>query len=267
MERTWVVRLAVAALAAGTALAVGCGKKEDKRPTRPEAVRQAPTPGGQAPTQLLGTSTITGVVKYIGAPKRRESLNNQMGADKVCAAASAAGPVLDETFMIDGDTGAVKNVFVYVKNAPKGKYAAPTDAKVLDQKGCVYMPHALALQTNQTLNILNSDDTTHNVNSLSEINKGFNESMTSGSAKISKKFPKQEIFRIKCDVHGWMGAFVGVFEHPFFAVTAEDGSFTIEQLPAGTYTLGAYHEKLKEVETTVTVTEDGEQTVELSFGG
>ncbi len=275
MERTWVVRLAVAALAAGTALTVGCGKKEDKRPTRPEAVREAPTPGGQAPTQLLGTSTITGVVKYIGAPRRRESLNNLMGADKVCAAASAAGPVLDETFMIDGDTGAVKNVFVYVKNAPKGKYAAPTDEKVLDQKGCVYIPHALALQTNQTLNILNSDrklpngekGTTHNVHSLAQINEGFNESMTPALTKLSKKFPRQEIFKIKCDVHDWMGAFVGVFEHPFFAVTAEDGSFSIGQLPAGTYTLTAYHEKLKEVETTVTVTEGGEQTVELSFGG
>ncbi len=267
MKRTWVVKLAVAALAAGTALAVGCAKKEDKRPTRPEAVRQAPTPGGQAPTQLLGTATVTGVVKYIGAPKRRESLNNQMGGDAVCAAAAAAGSVLDETFVIDGATGAVKNVFVYVKDAPKGKYAVPADQKVLDQKGCVYMPHALALQTNQTLNILNSDDTTHNVNSQSEINKGFNESMTSGSAKISKKFPKQEIFRIKCDVHGWMGAYVGVFEHPFFAVTAEDGSFSIGQLPAGTYTLAAYHEKLKEAEATVTVGEGGEQTVEISFGG
>lgn len=269
MKRTWAVRLAVAALAAGTALAVGCAKKEDKRPTRPEAVREAPTPGGQAPTQLLGTSTITGVVKYIGAPKRRESLNNQMGGDEVCAAASAAGAVLDETFIIDSATGAVQNVFVYVKDAPKGKYAAPTDVKVLDQKGCVYMPHALALQTNQTLNILNSDDTTHNVNSMANVNKGFNESMTSGSAKISKKFSKQEIFKIKCDVHGWMGAFVGVFEHPFFAVTAADGSFSIGQLPAGTYTLTAYHEKLKEIETTVTVTVDegGEQTVELSFGG
>ena len=267
MKRTWIVKLAVAALAAGTALAVGCAKKEDKRPTRPEAVRETPTPNGKAPAQLIGTSTITGVVKYIGAPKRRESLNNQMGGDEVCAAAASNTVFLDETFIIDGETGAVKNVFVYVKDAPKGKYAAPTDEKVLDQKGCVYIPHVVALQTNQTLNILNSDATTHNVNAQPSTNAGFNPSMVKGSAPLNKKFKKQEIFKVVCNVHSWMSAYVGVFEHPFFAVTTEDGSFSIGQLPAGTYTLAAYHEKLKEAEATVTVAEGGEQTVEISFGG
>ena len=256
-----------AAAIVGAAMIVGCGEKSDERPARPEAARPAPTPGASSTTvQTTGSASISGSVTFIGAPKRRESLANLIAGDAVCAQMTAGAAVLDETYVIDAN-GGVKNVFVYIKDAPQGAYSAPAEPKTLDQKGCVYIPHAVGIQTGQTLEILNSDETTHNVNAQAKINPGFNKSMPRVNMKFEERFNREEIFKIKCDVHGWMGAYIGVFEHPFFSVSAADGSFSIQQLPAGTYTLAAWHERLGETKTTVIVADGEAKTADLSFGG
>jgi uncharacterized protein (DUF2141 family) len=118
----------------------------------------------------------------------------------------------------------------------------------------------------QSLDILNSDPTLHNIHSLPEKNEQFNLGMPVQGMKYTKKFDKPEVMiRIKCDVHGWMGAYCGVLPHPFFAVSAADGSFTIKDLPAGTYTIEAWHEKLGTQKSKVTVGASDTQSASFKF--
>ena len=161
-----------------------------------------------------------------------------------------------EWLVLDENNG-VKNVLVYVKESKSGSlsknYDTPKEAAVIDQKGCVYVPHVLGVMVGQQLDILNSDGTLHNIHALPKVNKEFNKAMPRSKKQMSVKFDKvEERFKIKCDVHPWMGAFLGVFDHPYFAVTDDSGSYTISGLAPGKYVLEAWHEKL------------GLQTVNLS---
>jgi plastocyanin len=119
----------------------------------------------------------------------------------------------------------LQNAFVYVKGAAAG--TAPATEATLDQLGCVYAPHAVGMMVGQSLKILNSDKTMHNVNAKSAKSQGFNAGMVAGAAPIVKKFTKPEFLKFKCDVHGWMNSVVGVFDHPHFAVTDKEVKFTI----------------------------------------
>ena len=150
----------------------------------------------------------------------------------------------------------LQNAFIWVKS-PAAAGAAPAASATLDQKGCVYAPHAVGVVVGQGLKILNSDKTMHNVNAKSAKGQGFNAGMVGGAAPIEKKFTKPEFIKFKCDVHGWMNSVVGVFENSFFAVTGKDGKFTITGVPAGEHTVGVWHEKLGEKEAKVTVTDKG----------
>jgi plastocyanin len=152
-------------------------------------------------------------------------------------------------------SGGLANVFVYVKKGFEGKsFPAPKEAVLLDQEKCLYQPYVLGVQTGQKLTIKNSDDTLHNVHALAKNNPEFNIGQPVKGMTNDKVFNKPEIFvKFKCDVHPWMFAFVGVVPHPYFAVTGADGSFTIPNLPDGTYTVAAVHPKAGEQEATVTV--------------
>jgi plastocyanin len=151
--------------------------------------------------------------------------------------------------------GTLKNVVVYVKEGLGGKKFDPPATKVVfDQKGCQYKPHVLGLQTGQELEVVNSDPTLHNVHSLSKENPQFNVAQPKIGMKLTKKFDKAESFKVKCEVHTWMGAYMHVFSHPFYAVTGDDGTFSLKKLPAGDYTIEAWHEKY------------GVQTMKLKVG-
>jgi hypothetical protein len=251
------IRFRFAALCAaalvGAALLTGCGGKDDDDEDRPKSARAGATKEGAAASAApaasaagpaagaTGSASITGKIVFSGTVPPPEKY--KMSADAFCAKAHP-GDVAKQDIEIGPDKG-IADVFVYVKSGISGTYPPPAAAATIDQKGCRYTPHVFGVVAGQNIDILNSDPTLHNIHSLPEKNEPFNLAMPVQGMKYTKKFEKPEVMvRIKCDVHGWMSAYCGVVAHPFFAVTAADGTYTIKDLPAGTYTIEAWHEKL-----------------------
>lgn len=206
---------------------------------------------------------VKGTVKFNGkAPKAGRI---QMAADPVCKKAHK-GPVAGEEVVIN-DNGTLANVMVYVTGGLKGKQTTPKDTKVFDQIGCIYTPHVLTISTDQELEIRNSDQTLHNVHSLSKKNPSFNRAQPMKGMKMTQTFGKEETFKVKCEVHPWMGAYIGVFDHPYHAVTDTKGGFEIKGLPAGEYTIEAWHEKYGKQTGKVKVEASGSATLEFTYAG
>ncbi|MGB7161520.1 MAG: hypothetical protein WBD40_25900 [Tepidisphaeraceae bacterium] len=172
-------------------------------------------------------------------------------------------PELEEETVIVGDGGAMMNVLVFVEGAGTGDGSGREPA-VLDQVHCRYVPHVLGVQVGQTLVVRSSDDTMHNVHYKPQHNAAGNFGMTRPGAEKKVTFAAPEFVRVKCDVHPWMTAHVGVFENPFFAVTGVDGKFEIPKLPAGDYTLVAWHELYGRQAQTLTIA-DETKPVEATF--
>jgi plastocyanin len=205
---------------------------------------------------------VTGKVAFEGTPPK--SLPLRMDADKVCKAAHKT-PVKGEEVIVNANN-TLKNVLVYVKDGLGNKKFDPPSKKLeFDQEGCMYKPHVLGIQTGQELEVVNSDPTLHNVHSLSKENPQFNVAQPKQGMRLAKKFDKPEVFKVKCEVHTWMGAYIGVFSHPFFAVTGDDGSFTLSKLPPGEYTIEAWHEKYGTQTAKVKVDAAGKATADFKF--
>jgi plastocyanin len=190
-----------------------------------------------------------------------------MTADANCAKMHGGAPQPSDLLVL-GSGNTMANIMVNVASGlPAGKtYPTPTTPVVMDQKGCHYDPHVFGLMVNQPFKVLNSDGILHNVHALPKVNSQFNMAMPPTVKESSKTFGKAEgMFMIKCDVHPWMSSFAGVFDNPFFSVTKTDGKFTISDLPAGTYQIVAWHEKLGEQKQTVTVTGSETKTVNFKF--
>ncbi len=269
-----------------TIVAIGCGggKPQDVAATRqPEApveppIQLAEAPAG-APATAGGSATISGTVRFEGTAPTPKKVN--MGADPKCAEmhkeplsaviAKEPGAPLEEYYYITvNSNGTLKDVFIYVKQGLEGKAAPPPMASVkLDQAGCRYQPHVFGIQVNQPLEIVNSDATDHNINAISTAAKRtlFNVSQgIAGPKQLTKKFTKAEVMvKIKCNVHPWMRAYAGVLDHPFYGVSGEDGAFAITGLPAGTYTLEAWHEKYGTQTQQVTVADGETKSVDFTF--
>jgi plastocyanin len=206
--------------------------------------------------------TISGVIKFDGTPKERRKID--MSQDTACVTAEG-DKLADDTLV---DNGKLENVFVYVTGGPSDKFefSIPSEPAVLDQVGCRYTPRVLGIQTGQMLRVLNSDKTTHNVHPSPKKNAEWNQVQTQNGAPIEKKFSKPEtLIPIKCNQHPWMLAHVGVLTHPFYAVSAKDGSFTIKGVPPGEYTVIAYHETLGQKTQKVTVGAKEAKTQDFTF--
>jgi len=206
--------------------------------------------------------TISGTISFEGTAPTRRAL--KMSADPVCEKENPKG-ALGEVMVVNN--GKLANVFVYIKDGLGDRTFDPPKTPVeIDQSGCTYKPHVIGIQAGQVLQIVNNDSTLHNVHSLAKNSRQFNAAMPIKGMKIKKKFQKPEIaVRMKCDVHPWMSAYIGVTNNPFFAVSGQDGTFSIADVPAGTYTVEAWHERLGAKTGTVTVTDGGTATVDFSF--
>jgi plastocyanin len=168
---------------------------------------------------------------------------------------------------IVSENGGLGNVFVYIKDG-LGNYFfdTPSEPVKLDQKGCRYVPHVFGVRVGQNVEFINSDPTLHTVHALGNTNAEFNFSQPIQTQKDTKFFSKPEVMvRFKCDIHTWMVAYAGVLEHPYFAVTAPGGSFEIKNVPAGSYTLEAWHEKLGTQTQRVTLADNDKQAITFTF--
>ena len=251
-----------------TLVLTACGGKdedaeEEKAAPAPKAAggTSAAAPAAAAPA--TGGATVTGKVAFTGSAPAKEQI--KMEADAYCKSAHSE-PVYTEEAVVNSN-GTLEWVLVYVKDMA-GKYPVPPQAVVLDQKGCQYHPHVFGIMAGQDLKIVNSDGTLHNIHALPKINAEFNIGQPFQKMETVKKFDKPEVpVRFKCDVHKWMGAYCGVFSHPFFATTNDQGTFEIKNLPPGTYTIEAWHEKYGTQDQTVTVSGTDTKTVDFSFKG
>jgi plastocyanin len=200
---------------------------------------------------VAGAGTITGTVVYEGKVPNLRPLS--VAAEPVCAKKHETIP--NEALVL-GPGNTMANIMVWVASGlPAGKtWPVPKQPVVMNQEGCQYKPHVMGIMVGQTFKVLNDDGILHNVHALPNVNRQFNMAMPPSRKEAETTFSKPEgVFTIKCDVHPWMQAHIGVFDNPFFAVTGKDGKFTIANLPAGTYEVDAWHEKLGTRKMTVTV--------------
>jgi plastocyanin len=215
-----------------------------------------------AAAPAFAAAAITGTVTYNGKVPNLKPI--AMDADPACAAKHSA-PVANEMLAL-GPGNTMANVMVRVKSPVAGSFTAPAQPAVIDQNGCQYMPHVLGVMVGQTLKLKNSDGLLHNVHALPKVNTPFNMAMPANRTEADTKFGKEEgMFLVKCDVHPWMSAYVGVFANPFFAVSGKDGKFSIPGLPDGTYEVEAWHEKLGVKSGTATIAGGKAATVDFAF--
>jgi plastocyanin len=246
---------AAAALLAASLGASACGStKQEPAPAAEPAVAVNPVDPATA-------GSVTGRISFEGTPPAPTPI--KMGSDPNCEKQGAA---VTETIVV-GSGGGLKNVFVYVKDGLGNlRFPVPATPVVLSQKGCRYAPHVFGVQAGQPVEIVNDDPTLHNVHAIPEANREFNTGQPVQGMRHTHTFSTMEVLvPFKCDVHRWMNAYVGVLDHPFYAVTTEAGDFELKGLPPGTYTIEAVHETLGRQTQTVTIGEKEARTVPFSF--
>ena len=201
---------------------------------------------------IYAGGSITGTITFEGKAPKMKPL--RLDADPICGANNEIAPK-KEWLILDENKG-VKNMLVFITEGLNIDYSPPEEPVVIDQKGCIYSPHVVGIMAGQQLDILNNDGTLHNIHALPKVNKEFNKAQPRSKKKLSVKFEKPEApFKIKCDVHPWMGAYIGVFDHPCFAVSGDDGTYIISDLKPGEYVIEAWHEKLGSQTANVTVSD------------
>jgi len=263
--KVWLVLTIVLSL---LALGSACSKTATEGPSE-----NAGAPTGKVFEPKGNEGTVTGVIAYNGtapAPKKIDS-----SADPVCGQRNPNLSTEDTVV----NNGKLANAFVYIKEGTLAdgtkitelSFKAPSEPVVLDQNGCHYRPHVLGIQTNQQLKVTNSDPTQHNIHPTPKNNPEWNQTQPNGAPPIEKTFARAEVLiPVKCNQHPWMKSYIGVLKHPFFAVSGEDGSFTIKGVPPGTYTVAAWHEggaTGTEKTMQVTVPASGSVKADFAFGG
>lgn len=241
-------------------LLAGCGKTTKSAP--PTVTTPAPVYFQVDPATA---GVVEGKIRFIGKPPVRKLID--MSEEPACVEAHH-GRAYDESVVVNPN-GTLSNVFVYIKSGLEGKtFAVPAKPVVIDQQGCWFHPRVLGIQVGQTLGVVNSDPVTHNIHPMAEINREWNHSQGEGDPPLARKFLKPEIMiRVKCNIHRWMHAFLGVVDNPYFAVTGSDGSFVIRNLPPGDYVLGVWQESLGTQERKITVLPHGKTTASFTYKG
>lgn len=258
------IRKSHSLLLAGTLLLSGCS-----HPAPPATQKEAQAPAEKLPVYFSVDSAtageVNGKVRFIG--KRPEHKIVNMDEDPQCQQLHHA-PVFDDAVAVNRN-GTLANVFIYVKKGLEGKtFKPPSTPAVMDQKGCWFVPRILGIATGQMLEVTNSDPVTHNIHPRAQINREWNHSQAQGAPPLERQFTQREIMiRVKCNIHHWMHAWIGVVDNPYFAVTGTDGTFALKNLPPGKYTIEAWQEALGSQEQEVTVSPSGKSDMSFSFKG
>jgi hypothetical protein len=242
------------ALLLAASLFAACGKSDDGG--------IPPAPGGGAPVAAgpAATATVTGKIAFEGTPPPNDKV--QMSSDPYCQMHAADYPTVETVKVSDGG---LENVIVFVSSGVTAKYPTPTTSVEINQENCHYIPHVFTMMTNQPLKIKNSDSTLHNIHAWAEKNPQFNVGQPIKGQVSDTKFANPEVpLPIRCDVHKWMGAFVGVFDHPFHTVSMKGGTFELK-LPPGNYEITAWHEKYGKKTMMVQVADNDKKEVNFSF--
>ncbi len=251
-ELPWVMIPALVTL-----LAVGCGGGDGG------GSGSGDSGGGsmamESPVDAATAGNIAGTVAFEGGAPAMDPID--MSDEQVCADKHASTPMTEE--VVANDNGTLANVFVYVKEGLESlQFPTPSPA-LLDQDGCTYIPHVLGVMAGQDITIRNSDGLLHNINASPTEQRGFNTSQPV-SMESTRAFGTVEVMvPVRCDVHGWMTAYIGVLAHPYHSVSGSDGGFDLSTLPPGDYVIEAWHERYGAQTQNVTVATG--ETAEITF--
>ena len=248
------------AAAAFALVVVGCSKNQSS--TTGEEQPAAAT-SAKKTVDMSTVGSVSGVVKLDGAAPKFKPIN--MSADPYCVKANSKPVYPDE--VVTGSGGTLANVVVYVKSGAEDySFPTPTEPVSFDQKGCMYTPHVVALMVGQQLQVINSDDTTHNIHPTPADNREWNKSQPPKAPAIVETFARPEVaIPVKCNVHPWMKGYFAVMANPYYAVTDKDGKFELKNLPPGTYTVEAWQEKYGVVDQSVTIGAKESKTSDFTF--
>jgi hypothetical protein len=208
--------------------------------------------------------TISGSIVFHGAKPARQAIS--MESEEGCQKLHAGKPVYDEP-VITGKGGGLANTFVYIQTGlDDKKFELSKDPVTIDQSGCLFAPRIIGLQTGQALDLKNSDPVSHNIHPMPQNNREWNEQQSPGTPAVQHRFGRPEVMiPVKCNVHSWMHAWIGVVPHPYFAVTGPDGAFTWKNVPPGDYTISVWHEKLGEQKQQVHLAPSGTAEVHFTY--
>ena len=237
---------------------MSCGKKQEPSGAPSSAATEA-----AKPVDASTAGSITGTVQLESKPPRMKVIN--MTAEPKCAQGHSS-PVLTQE-VVPGENGTLQSVVVYLQgDFSQYKFGEPQTPATIDQKGCMYNPHVLALRSGQPLEVINSDPVTHNIHPVPKDNREWNQSQPPGAAPIVQSFAREEVtIPVKCNVHPWMKAYIAVLNNPYFQVTGKDGSFDLKNVPPGTYKVVAWHEFYGTSEQSVTIGPKESKNIRFAF--
>lgn len=209
--------------------------------------------------------SLVGTIQFSGPKPPHKRID--MSEDPACVEAHRGKP-FDESVMVNPNN-TLANVFVHIKSGLEGKkFEVPTNPVTIDQRGCWFHPRVLGIQTGQILHVTNSDPVTHNIHPMAQINREWNHSQGPEDPPLTRKFIRPEIMiPVKCNIHRWMHAFIGVVDDPYFAVSGSDGTFSIPNVPPGNYVIEAWHETLGTQQQNVTLAPSGKVAINFHFKG
>lgn len=242
-------------------LAAACG---GSKPAAPEAKTEPAQAVAYFHPDPATAGKVHGRILYRGAKPAKVVIN--MDSDVKCAEEHGGKPVSEEIVEV-GKDGGLANAFVYIASGLEGKKFEPvTQPVVLDQKGCLFLPRTMGIRAGQPLDLRNSDKVTHNIHPVPKNNREWEQSQPPGAPDAQHKFARTEVMiPVKCNIHQWMHAYIGVVENPYYAVTGPDGSFDLTNVPPGDYTIGIWHEKLGEQSKQVHLGPSGNESVEFIY--
>jgi len=239
---------------------VNCGGNETKTSEKQEKAADKMEMSAMDPATA---ATITGKIEFKGTPPKERPI--KMGAEKKCEALHTKRVFPGKVLV--NDNGTLQNVFVYIKEGLDGRtFDPPEEPVTIDQIGCRYTPHVFGIQVNQPLQILNSDPFLHNIHALPKKSREFNFGMPNVGERRRTITEKEVMVKVKCDVHPWMKAYIGVLDHPYYSVTGADGSFNLSNVPPGNYVVEAWHETYNTQVLSVTVGESETKEITFTFG-